>query len=592
MPSLNDDIVLDKTKIFKSLLLSKSLVEVNLCNRPSSTQGESTSVQFTQTDDSQRFQFDDEMDMLIQDLDPEKFKINPSPSSGDFLEDLCHELKFSDSDQPLLDLFGSASQKNDVVYQENSQFDFTAGHLFPERLQEFGMKNDVLSYVKSGIPVQLDSPLYSGDIKPKRNSKNVKKNCSVVHNLSGDLEEAGHIERVNYKPLVISPLNLVPKSNGSPRLIHNLKVLNRFVKRGPSVKHLNVLELAKSEFSRKTYFCKLDLSNGYFHLSIRPEDRTYFGFSFDNQYFVFNSLCFGYKPAPDYFQAFSQDFVRICHERGILCKVELDDFLIYADSFDSCLNSLNFIVDLFKYFGIKINFAKSSLIPSQTIDFLGYSLDARKCRFTLTQDKLFKCRLIIKCLSRIHSIGVKLLQRILGFLNFALQLFPLGRSFIRPWYKLASNFASSRVKLNPSPLAHLRDVFFKGPLFAFWPSGVAQPSLPCFVDATPSRVAGISGQGGFAFSLHAPCPIFEAEFLASFYRIGMYRTISNNIHLIGDNLGVLFCLKRGSSRNLFANEIFKYLAYLWLNSPFFLNVSYIKSAVNPADFYTRYFLNF
>ena len=241
------------------------------------------------------------------------------------------------------------------------------------------------------------------------------------------------------------------------------------------------------------------------------------------------------------------------------------------------MNSVNFVVDLFKYFGIKINFAKSSLIPSQTIDFLGYSSDARKCRFTLTQDKLFKCRLIIKCLSRIRSSGVKLLQRILGFLNFALQLFPLGRSFIRRWYKLASNFVSSRVKLDPSPLVHLRDVFFKGPLFAFWPSGVAQPSLPCFVDATPSRVAGISGQGGFAFFLHAPHPIFEAEFLASFYGIGMYQPISNNIHLTGDNLGVLFCLKRGSSRNLFANEILKYLAYLWSNLPFFLNVSYIKS---------------
>ena len=147
------------------------------------------------------------------------------------------------------------------------------------------------------------------------------------------------------------------------------------------------------------HFCKLDLSNGYFHLSIRPEDRTYFGFSFDNQYFVFNSLCFGYKPAPDYFRAFSQDLVRICCEWGILCKVELDDFLIYVDSFDSCFNFVNFVVDLFKYFDIEINFAKSSLIPSQTIDFLGYSLDARKCRFTLTQDKLFKCRLIIKCLS-------------------------------------------------------------------------------------------------------------------------------------------------------------------------------------------------
>ena len=95
----------------------------------------------------------------MQDLDPQKFKINPSPGSGDFLEELSHEPKFSDSDQALLDLFGSASQKNDLAYQENCQFDFTAGQLFLECLQDFGMENDVLSFVKFGIPVQLDSPL-------------------------------------------------------------------------------------------------------------------------------------------------------------------------------------------------------------------------------------------------------------------------------------------------------------------------------------------------------------------------------------------------------------------------------------------------
>ena len=110
-----------------------------------------------------------------------------------------------------------------------------------------------------------------------------------------------------------------------------------------------------------------------------------------------------------------------------------------------------------------------------------------------------------------------------------------------------------------------------------------------FVDATPSRVAGIAGLGGFAFSLPAPRPIFEVEFLASFYGIDTYRPISNNVHLIGNNLGVLFCLRRGSSRNLFANEILKSLVYYWLNSPFFLNVSFLKSADNPADFYIRYF---
>ena len=102
------------------------------------------------------------------------------------------------------------------------------------------------------------------------------------------------------------------------------------------------------------------------------------------------------------------------------------------------LNLVNLAVRLFSYFGLEVNFAKSSLVPSQRIDFPRYFLDAKNCQFSLTQDKLFKCWLIVKCLSRLRSIRVKLLQRIVGFLNFVFQLFPFGRSFIRPWYKSAN----------------------------------------------------------------------------------------------------------------------------------------------------------
>ena len=70
--------------------------------------------------------------------------------------------------------------------------------------------------------------------------ENIDKNCGVIRKLLSDIKKDVHIEKVNFKPLVISPLNLVPKSNCSPKLIHNLKTLNTFVKRDASVKHLNV----------------------------------------------------------------------------------------------------------------------------------------------------------------------------------------------------------------------------------------------------------------------------------------------------------------------------------------------------------------
>ena len=61
---------------------------VNLCARPSSAQGESTSQQLTLSNDRERFQYDEEMDILMQNLDSQKLRINPSARTGDFLEDL------------------------------------------------------------------------------------------------------------------------------------------------------------------------------------------------------------------------------------------------------------------------------------------------------------------------------------------------------------------------------------------------------------------------------------------------------------------------------------------------------------------------
>ena len=105
--------------------------------------------------------------------------------------------------------------------------------LHPECLKEFRMKKSALNLVEKGIPVNLSHPLFTGDIKTRRNSKNIQDNFNVIKNLITSLQMAGQMQKVNFRPLVISPLNVVPKANGSPRLIHDLSLLNKFVQRGP-----------------------------------------------------------------------------------------------------------------------------------------------------------------------------------------------------------------------------------------------------------------------------------------------------------------------------------------------------------------------
>ena len=64
--------------------------------------------------------------------------------------------------------------------------------------------------------------------------------------------------------------------------------------------------------------------------------------------------------------------------------------------------------------------------------------------------------------------------------------------------------------------------------------------MPCFVDATNSRVAGISGNGMFSFLLRSSRPIFEAEFLASLYGIYSHLPYSNKVCLI--EIIPVFCI--------------------------------------------------
>ena len=89
----------------------------------------------------------------------------------------------------------------------------------------------------------------------------------------------------NFKPLIISPLNLVPRPNGAPRLIDDLSRFNKFVSRGPKVKHQNVFNLSQLNMCYLK-ISKLDLCNRYFHIPIYPPHRTYLGFSFEKQYIV------------------------------------------------------------------------------------------------------------------------------------------------------------------------------------------------------------------------------------------------------------------------------------------------------------------
>ena len=183
-----------------------------------------------------------------------------------------------------------------------------------------------------------------------------------------------------------------------------------------------------------------------------------------------------------------------------------------------------------------------------------------------------------------NSVCRQLVEQLLGFFNFIFTIVPLARPYIKVWYDQlrVHNSDWSRIFLNRSPLGPLRDMIFSKTFVLPWLSGVPNHPLPCFVDATPLQVAGISGKGCFSWSLPSRTPIFEAELCAAISGIYYHLPYSNYINLIGDNLGVLFVLRKGSCRNSSGKFYFQNLAKVYLQSPFLLDLRYIRSESNPA----------
>ena len=69
---------------------------------------------------------------------------------------------------------------------------------------------------------------------------------------------------------------------------------------------------------------------------------------------------------------------QVLRSQGVPCAVELDDVLRYCEGKQNSLRATHLAISILKRAGFKINYSKCIVSPTQVIDYLGYTLDARK----------------------------------------------------------------------------------------------------------------------------------------------------------------------------------------------------------------------
>ncbi|XP_062372037.1 uncharacterized protein LOC134059609 [Sardina pilchardus] len=242
---------------------------------------------------------------------------------------------------------------------------------------------------------------------------------------------------------------LVPKKDGGLRPILDLRGLNRFLK----VFRFHMLTTAEvlRTVARGEWFTSVDLKDAYFHVPIAPHHRQFLRFAFQGRHFQFRVLPFGLSLSPRVFTRCVTAALSHLQSRGMKILPYLDDWLICAPSQSQLALDTTCLLSHVARLGLRVNFTKSCLEPSQSTVFLGVTLNAvtmKACPSPRRVDDIL-CRLLLFQEGRqFHYVEF---LRILGKLTAAAAVVPLGLLSLRPLQRWLLSF-----RLDPQRHRHRR----------------------------------------------------------------------------------------------------------------------------------------
>ena len=227
----------------------------------------------------------------------------------------------------------------------------------------------------------------------------------------------------------LSPIFLRDKSDGSKRLILNLKHLNEFIRK----EHFKIEDMrtALNILDVNDYMCKLDLKDAYLSVPIHKDHKKFLRFEHRNELYEFNALPFGLTSAPFVFTKLLKPALTWLRTKGVRLVVYIDDFLIFGSTIEECIASLNLTSSLLTSLGFPINWEKCALIPKRSCTFLGLTIHSREMLLELPPDKRNRIKSFIKDILKSRKIKVQTVAVCIGTLVAACPAVAYGWLFYK-----------------------------------------------------------------------------------------------------------------------------------------------------------------
>lgn len=314
------------------------------------------------------------------------------------------------------------------------------------RLAELEYENDcyLKSYLKSGIlygfKIMDDCELVQEYDNKNYSSVYSKEAKDVINEIiTSELAEEKYI-LTDSKPKCIHSLGAVPKSGGGFRPItdcsrpQNASVNSYMMESSPRFTYQTV-DYITELMQPNDFSTTVDIASAYRSVSIYPEHRKYQGIRWqidgEEKYLLDTRLCFGIKSAPFIFTQISNFIVRAMHRRGFFKIANyLDDYVIFDESFDSCIYAQSVLVHLLISLGFAPAWKKCSA-PSRCTRYLGIIFDSVNMELRLPEDKLYKLREELTFFQNKKRVTKKQIQKLAGYLAHCSKVVRGGRLFSR-----------------------------------------------------------------------------------------------------------------------------------------------------------------
>ena len=152
--------------------------------------------------------------------------------------------------------------------------------------------------------------------------------------------------------------------------------------------------------SKKGRLYDIDLKDAYLSVHVHKSSQKYLCFQWRNRCYAFLGLPFGLNTAPRVFTKLLKPVAGYLRKKSIRIIVYLDDFLNLGSSIEDSRVNTQLTLDLLQWLGFTINWEKSLLVPTQSLTFLGLSIDSQTMSLSLPEKKILdienKCQSLIR----------------------------------------------------------------------------------------------------------------------------------------------------------------------------------------------------